>query len=97
MSDPSRYVPPWIRYMQRDTGTWGFIIYRCASYDNPERWARYRGALDRVWEASWQYWWRGHRHIGVTQEMYEMVKGRMELVWVEDEELEGKGVEEVRR
>ncbi|KAL2867534.1 uncharacterized protein BJX67DRAFT_352546 [Aspergillus lucknowensis] len=96
MSDPSTYVPPWIRYMQDDTGTWGLLIYRCASYHNPERWARYRAALDRIWDASWEYWWRSYQHIGVTEEMYEMVKSRMELVWVEGEEMQGWGVDEVR-
>ncbi|KAJ5551528.1 hypothetical protein N7535_000526 [Penicillium sp. DV-2018c] len=96
MSDPSNYVPPWIRYMQRDTGNWGLLIYRCASYKNPERWARYRAALDKVWEASWEYWWRSFQHIGVTEEMYEMLKTRMELVWVEGEEKQGWGVDEVR-
>ncbi|KAL3487023.1 hypothetical protein BJX62DRAFT_246288 [Aspergillus germanicus] len=96
MSDTSKYVPPWIRYMQDDTGMWGFVIYRCAAYDDPERWARYRAALDAVLESAWQYWWRSFQHIGVTEEMYEMVRTRMNLHWVEDETMDGKGVDEVR-
>jgi hypothetical protein len=84
MLDASKYVPPWIRYMQDDTGMWGFVIYRCAAYDDPERWARYRAALDAVLESAWQYWWRSFQHIGVTEEMYQMARARMDLHWVED-------------
>lgn len=98
MSDAGRnYIPPWMRYMQRDTGNWGFVIYRCACYRDPDRRARYRAALDRVWDNAWKLWFPSYRSNGVTEEMCHMGTERMDLVWVEDQQLQGKGVDEVRR
>ena len=92
------HIPPWIRYMEDDHGPWGFFIYRCACYENPARWELYRATLDQVWENSWHFFWENQREMGVTEEMYQRVRRRMDLRWIEEDEgLEGQGVDEVRR
>lgn len=63
------------------------MCYRCAAYGDEERWQPFLRRLNELIEHGWD----------CSPETASGVRDKMTIKFVEDDSLQGKGVDEVRR
>ncbi|KAK2756876.1 hypothetical protein CKAH01_17110 [Colletotrichum kahawae] len=91
------YLPPnWLKHWSRrhNGQTWGMVVFRTASYDDPERWEAFVKEVGRIAEIPFQ---RAVEEGNVPEEpmgFIEEARFKFEIRWIEDAALADESADE---